>query len=277
MIVVDQEKCTGCGLCARICHESCIREAEKIVTIDELLCSTCTQCIAICPQRALSWDGVPPTSCDRAAIPSPEQLVELFKERRSIRFFEKQTIGREILEAIVKYAVYSPTNNYSLRLIVVDSPDAIDLIDQTVLGYVRRVYALMYRPRPVYWMLKGILNKRGAGDKVKVKIEHGLTSHGHSIHENTAAIVFVVGDARVPLSIDSAQYALSNVMYFAQVRGIGSCLWGNGRIFLNGNRVVRRKLGLRKHERILGSLLLGYPSVKFSNKVEGKTMPLAFV
>jgi len=277
VIVFNQEKCTGCGFCAKICHESCIRIIDKGVTIDDSLCSTCTQCVAVCPQRALSWDGVLPSAYERERMPSTEQLAELFKERRSVRFFQKQAISRETLQEVVRFAADSPTNNYHLRLIVVDGRDAIELIDQAVLRYVRRIYAVIYRPRPVYAMLKGMLNQRGAGDKVKVKIEQGLASHGRSIHEDTAAIVFVVGDARVPLSIDSAQHALSNVIYYAQAQGIGSCLWGNGRIFLNGNRAVRKKLGLRKHEKILGSLLLGYPSVKFSNKVEGKTMPLVFV
>ena len=222
MVVLDGTHCTGCGLCARVCHESCIRVENGLPTIDHGLCSTCTQCIAVCPQRALSWDSVLPSPYDQARLPRPEQLSELFRERRSIRFFRNERIGRTVLGEIVSLAVFSPTNNYSLRIVVADDPATIDLIDRTMLRYVRRIYSLIYNPRPVYWALKGTLNARGAGDKVKINIEQGLAAHGHSVHENTAAIVFLVGDGRVPLSIDSAQYALANIMYYAQSKGIGT-------------------------------------------------------
>jgi hypothetical protein len=60
---------------------------------------------------------------------------------------------------------------------------------------------------------------------------------------------------------------------YAQVQGIGSCLWGAGKVILNRNREARLRLGLQGRERILGILLFGYPAVEFGNKVEGRTMP----
>ena len=36
-------------------------------------------------------------------------------------------------------------------------------------------------------------------------------------------------------------------------------------------KVARRHLGLQKHEPIWGKLEVGYPVVRFRNKVEGKT------
>ncbi|MFQ5855559.1 MAG: nitroreductase family protein [Anaerolineae bacterium] len=87
-----------------------------------------------------------------------------------------------------------------------------------------------------------------------------------------AAIVFIVGDKRIPLSVESAQYALSNMIFYAQAKGIGSCPWGPGQLFYDRSKPVRKRLGLQKREHILGTLLLGYPAVRFANKVEGKTL-----
>jgi nitroreductase len=87
-------------------------------------------------------------------------------------------------------------------------------------------------------------------------------------------VVFIVGDKRTPLSLDSAQYALYNMMLYAQVKGVGSCLWGPGRLSLTKNKAARERLGLEKYEHVFGTILLGYPAVKFRNKVEGKTMPI---
>ncbi len=40
------------------------------------------------------------------------------------------------------------------------------------------------------------------------------------------------------------------------------------------SRPARRRLGLSGHERILGTLLLDRPAVRFRNRVRGKTFPL---
>ncbi len=65
--------------------------------------------------------------------------------------------------------------------------------------------------------------------------------------------------------------------YTAQVLGVASCLFGPGRIVLDRSRSVRRRLGLSGHERILGTLLLGWPAVRFRNRVRGKTFSLRWV
>jgi ferredoxin len=78
MVIVDEKKCRGCGLCAGICHERCITFANgsggSVAQIDHALCSTCTQCIATCPQQALSWDQVQLVAYDLCRLPSVEQL-----------------------------------------------------------------------------------------------------------------------------------------------------------------------------------------------------------
>ena len=63
-------------------------------------------------------------------------------------------------------------------------------------------------------------------------------------------------------------------MYYAQAKGIGTVLWGSARIFLDRNRQAKKLLGLGKHEHILGGMGLGYPAVKFRNKVAGKRLPV---
>ena len=203
MIVVDKDRCIGCGLCVNICHEDCITLVEDIARINHELCSTCTQCIAICPQQALSWDQVPPVAYDEARLPSPEQLDELLKERRTIRFFKEDRIDRALLEEIVGYGIYAPTNNYELRAIVVDDEEIIKALDRVLLRYVSRIYSLIFKPRAVFNLLKRITS---ADPKDKVKMESAI-ERGHAFH-HPPALVFIVGDRRIALSEASAQYAL---------------------------------------------------------------------
>jgi len=254
----------------KICHEHCMTLIDDTVRINHELCSTCTQCIAICPQQALSWDHVPPVAYDEARLPSPEQLDELFRERRTIRFFKKDKIDRTLLEEIVGYGIYAPTNNYDLRAIVVDDEEIIGELDRILLQSVSRIYNVVFKPKIVYNLIRRITPALQPKDKVKME---SALERGHAFHR-PPAIVFIVGDKRIALSEASAQYALYNMILYAQAKGIGSCLWGSAQTFLDRSKAVRERLGLEKHEHILGALGLGYPAVKFANKVEGKTLDI---
>ena len=271
MVIVDQEKCTGCGSCVEICHEHCMALVNGTVSIGYEFCSTCTQCVAVCPEQALSWDGVPPAAFDEARLPAPGQLDELFKQRRSIRSYKKDKIERALLEEIVNYGIYAPTHNAGLRAIVVDDEEIVETLDRILLRYVAMIYNVAYRPR-IVGRIARVLGLSREYLLTKPKLESALES-GYAIHR-PAAMVFIVGDRMAPLQEASAQYALSNMTFYAQVKGIASCLWGNGPIFMDKNRAARRCLGLQKRERIFGALFLGYPAVRFRNKVEGKTLPI---
>jgi MinD superfamily P-loop ATPase len=51
---VDQEKCTGCGLCGQICQFSAIVSIKKKVLTFPELCHGCGGCTLVCPQGAIS-------------------------------------------------------------------------------------------------------------------------------------------------------------------------------------------------------------------------------
>jgi nitroreductase/NAD-dependent dihydropyrimidine dehydrogenase PreA subunit len=268
MILVNKDKCTGCGLCVKICHEHCMALSDDTISINYELCSTCTQCIAVCPQQAVSWDGVPPVAYNKAHLLSPEQLGELFKERRTIRFFKKDKIDRALLKEIVGYGIYAPTNNYDLRAIVVDDGEIIEALDRILMRFVSRVYKVVFKPKIVFNLIRRVTPALQAKDKVKME---SALERGYAFHR-PPAVVFIVGDKRIALSEASAQCALYNIILYAQAKGIGSCLWGAAQISLDRSKAARKRLGLEKHEHILGGLGLGHPAVKFANKVEGKAL-----
>lgn len=119
-------------MCATVCHNGCVVISGGRARISRALCDRCAQCVAVCPQRALSWDGVPSLPVDEACLPSVEQLDELFKERRSTRFFKGDRIDRSLLHEIVSYGAYAPTNNHDLRVVIVDDRQVIEALERSV-------------------------------------------------------------------------------------------------------------------------------------------------
>jgi NAD-dependent dihydropyrimidine dehydrogenase PreA subunit/nitroreductase len=273
LVTIDEARCIGCGTCVEICHEGCMTLDDGLVTIDHALCSTCTQCIAVCPQQALSWDGVMPAPYDRNRLPAPEQIEELLKERRTMRFFTEERIDRALLEEIVATGIYAPTNNYNLQAIIVDDEGTIALLDRICTDTAAKIYRFIYKPTPVFTMLSKLTSSLKETDKVK--FEH-VMARGYTLRK-PPAIVFVVGEKWVAHSEASAQYYLYNMMLYAQTKGLGCCLWGGGKLLLDRNKIARERLGMRRGEHILGIVILGHPGVEFVNKVEGKILPIRWV
>jgi nitroreductase/NAD-dependent dihydropyrimidine dehydrogenase PreA subunit len=275
MVIVDKNQCRACGLCARICHERCIviagENGNRAARIEHALCSTCTQCVAMCPRQALSWDQVPPAPYDKTRLPTPEQLDELFKQRRTIRRFKEERLDRALVEEIVGYGIYAPTNHYHLRAVVVDDPAIMETLDAIMMKHVMWMYNLLYRSNTLFNLIRRITP--AVDEKGKVKMEHGLEK-GRAFDTLPAAIVFVVGDRRIMLASESAQYALYNMILYAQSKGIGSRINAAGPLSLDRSRTARKRLGLRNKEHILATVELGIPAVKFRNKVEGKRMEI---
>jgi nitroreductase len=150
---------------------------------------------------------------------------------------------------------------------VVDDEEMIQALDHIVLKYVSRIYNVFYKPKIMSRLARMIGRSPDylqAKPKLEAALERGYASH------HPAAIVFVVGDRRKVLSEPSAQYVLYNMILYAQTKGIGSCLWANGPMFLDKNKAARERMSLHNNERIFGALLLGYPAVRFRNKVDGK-------
>lgn len=55
IIEINEEKCTGCGICAEGCHEGALQIINgKAVLVSELLCDGLGACISECPESAIT-------------------------------------------------------------------------------------------------------------------------------------------------------------------------------------------------------------------------------
>jgi len=72
VVNIDQEKCIGCGLCARACAAACLEVVDKKSNmIKELpFCMSCGDCVAICPEDAI-------------------ELVEFIKFKKAFRYLDR--------------------------------------------------------------------------------------------------------------------------------------------------------------------------------------------
>lgn len=53
VVYVDDEKCTGCGLCVESCLPGAISLSEGVARIDKTRCTGCQACLDVCRQGAI--------------------------------------------------------------------------------------------------------------------------------------------------------------------------------------------------------------------------------
>ena len=107
---VNQELCTGCGVCTEECPVGAIsQEGDGRAVINESECIRCGKCHEVCPQEAVRHDGerIPQEVADN--LRWVRKLLGHFREpaeqaafvQRMMRFFNKEKkVNEQTIDAI---------------------------------------------------------------------------------------------------------------------------------------------------------------------------------
>lgn len=78
IICIDEDKCNGCGLCAKACHEGAIGMVDgKAKLLRDDYCDGMGDCLPECPTGAISFEEREAAPYDEAAVQKNKQIKEM--------------------------------------------------------------------------------------------------------------------------------------------------------------------------------------------------------
>lgn len=145
IIKIDEEKCNGCGLCAKACHEGAIGIINgKATLLREDYCDGLGDCLPACPTGAISFET-------RQAKAYDEQAVKMAQSKNADKCTgllcgcpgtNSKTINRDSIHPINTQAVSSRLNQWPVQIKLVptnapyfDNADLLVAADCTAFAY----------------------------------------------------------------------------------------------------------------------------------------------
>ena len=77
IVKIDEEKCNGCGACAKACHENAIGMINgKAVLLRDDYCDGLGDCLPVCPMEAISFEEREAAAYDEEAVKRNQQQLQ---------------------------------------------------------------------------------------------------------------------------------------------------------------------------------------------------------
>ena len=238
-VVIDSEKCIGCGLCKKDCVGFDIEIVDGKALAHGASCIACGHCEAICPQGAIKVTGFEDEveEFDEQVRLDPKQLMDAIKTRRTIRQFTDKKVPEEVIDMIFEAGRMAPTggNAQGISYVLLDEKKA-----------------------ECEAIAVGVFSKLiGTGKKLISQLS-SMEIDENFFFKKAPVVIVIFGNDKV-----SASLAAENMAFMAEANGLGVLFSGFFTTCVNMNSKIRKIMGVDKKPKAVTTLVIGYPAVKY--------------
>lgn len=283
MITIDIEKesCIKCGKCVKVCPAYILTQEDPKAEIGLRNIQTCIaygHCVAVCPTDSVIHSEFPEHkvhTLNRDILPSPEQVMELCRARRSNRAFLSSAVPEEYLRQIVDAAHLAPTasNGQEVSFTLVTKPELLKQIADITINTFEATVKKITNP-----FINPFINLIVPGAKEAVpKLSAVISKHKSgtdAILRGAKAVLFIHTPSSSNFGRQDANLAYQNASLMAESLGVSQFYTGYVCIAIDMDK--KRKLAklLNIEGTIRAGMALSMPAFKFPKYTDRKELNL---
>lgn len=280
MVVIDTEKCNGCGLCTTVCPHRLLQIQDDLAGTVDGDCMGCGHCQAVCPTGAIEVEGLAGalglqrlTESFQAIQPGEydgSDLVRLMRSRRSCRSYTAEKVELALLEDLVRIGTTAPsgTNSQSWNFVILPERADVEVLGDLTADFFRQLNN--QAKNPLYRFLARLF----AGDALGNYYRSHYASVAEALREwdemgidrlfhGATAAILVTGKRAASCPGEDALLASQNILLAAHAMGLGSCLIGYVVEAMRRSGRMRQMMAIPADEEIYSVIGLGYPAIRY--------------
>lgn len=252
-VMIDADKCIGCGMCVKVCvtNNIAIKNKKVETVLDD--CLLCGQCTAICPKKAISISGYTTEQIDKSEDIRlmPDEVLEVIRFRRTIRRFKEKEIPKKVIEQILEAGrlTHTAKNMQDVSFVVLN--EKMKLVEQMAVNLFRKIKPLADLLSPV--------------SRINKIDEHFFFFNA------PIAIVILAKDKT------NGILAAQNMEFVAEAHGLGVLYSGYFTMAANASCKIKRAIKIPRGKSAAMTLVLGYPDVRFLRSAQRKELDVSYM
>jgi NAD-dependent dihydropyrimidine dehydrogenase PreA subunit/nitroreductase len=277
---IDRNTCKGDRICVEICPEDIFdivngHAAAVDARADD--CILCGQCVAVCPNGSIQIPKLPTEDfreLDKQAF-DYDEFLGFLNLRRSVRTFKDRPVERDLIDRILEAAATAPMGfpPHTTEVLVIDRREELDFLLQALV----EEYGLMHKgfsnpfTRAMIRLSAGAENyatlKNWILDISKRANQAYRRDRSDRYMYRAPVLMLFHANRRMISYEENAHLVCSHAMMAAVSLGLGTTILGLVPPIVDRSKILRKRYGIPKRNKVITSLILGHPKYKYKKGI----------